>query len=343
MATIEQEKASRVGLAELLGKLSKSKAEDYIRADKLGVAFSFGAAVPYIQRLLSLYAELAKCDLSEVSPGIIENHRALADSLSVLLKQVEQFDPTKSTIADRDRLIESLRTNYDGHWQRISPTLSYCLAKGGNIDEMQRQIAAAEDKYRESTTNALKNIGEASESASRLLKNMEDVAGKVGVNKHAKNFDNQAREHLFASRIWIVATVVFGILGAWLLYYLFVGGGRPPALSEKEVKTPLIVFEVITRLMAFSFASFGMYWAARNFASHRHNYVINCHRRNALATFQTFVGAAGEDEAIKGAVLLHAAQAIYSPQSSGYIEGVESRGHAQGVIEVLKTTVPKGE
>jgi hypothetical protein len=63
--------------------------------------------------------------------------------------------------------------------------------------------------------------------------------------------------------------------------------------------------------------TFMMVWAAKNFNASVHNYVVNRHRRNALASFQAFVEGASSDE-VKDAVLMQATSAIFTPQDSGY-------------------------
>ena len=71
------------------------------------------------------------------------------------------------------------------------------------------------------------------------------------------------------------------------------------------------------------------------YRAHRHNFVINRHRLNALSTFEAFAKAT-DDQQIKNAVLLQATQCIFGPQPTGYISGEsESEGYPQ-ILEIVR-------
>jgi len=76
-----------------------------------------------------------------------------------------------------------------------------------------------------------------------------------------------------------------------------------------------LVKESLPRLLVVFVLSFGMIWAAKNVSASTHNFVVNRHRQNALASFETFVeGASGKE--VKDAVLIQATSAIFF--STGY-------------------------
>jgi hypothetical protein len=77
-----------------------------------------------------------------------------------------------------------------------------------------------------------------------------------------------------------------------------------------------------------------MIWSAKNFTASVHNFVVNRHRRNALASFQTFVEGASKPE-IKDAVLIQATHAIFMPQDSGYAKG-EIPNPTSQIVEVFR-------
>lgn len=83
--------------------------------------------------------------------------------------------------------------------------------------------------------------------------------------------------------------------------------------------------------------------AARNYATHKHNAVVNRHRQNALLTYRALVAAAGE-KGTEDVVLAHAASCIFSPQDTGFSG---ARGEAnpgtRAVLELLTKSTPKPE
>lgn len=330
---------------ELLKELSGLKAASFVRSEELGAAFNFLDAVAPLEALFALYRDLAQSDLDFIPDAVIKNHLALGREVKKLLEAIQQFNPKQAnaTVA-RDQIIERVRQIYDGQWQRISPTLAYCSGKQKDLDAIRTQMAATEKEFQKAIATAHESLRTSDERAQKVLRGIEDAAAKAGVDKHAIQFSEQSEEHRYNAYYWMGATVLLAAIGAGVLHYIFIGQARPKALDAEEIKTGLLVFEVITRLMVFSFFSFGMYWAARNYAAHRHNYVVNRHRQNALATFNAFVSAAGNDEGTKNAVLLQASQAIYAPQSSGYIDSGGTGGpQATSIFEFVKSATGKGD
>lgn len=127
-----------------------------------------------------------------------------------------------------------------------------------------------------------------------------------------------------------MAGIVFG-LGAASYVVLHV----EPALSTLTNPTAMqLVQASIPRLLIVFILTFGMIWSAKNFTSSAHNYVVNRHRRNALASFQTFVEGASKPD-VKDAVLMQATHAIFTPQDSGFAKG-EVPNPASQVVEVFR-------
>ena len=77
-------------------------------------------------------------------------------------------------------------------------------------------------------------------------------------------------------------------------------------------------------------------WTGRVYKAHRHNYVINKHRQNALRTFEAFVKAA-KDEQTKSAVLLQATQCIFSPQPTGYLTHEAEPSGSPQILEIIRS------
>src|SRR5207244_10156514 len=139
--------------------------------------------------------------------------------------------------------------------------------------------------------------------------------------------------------VWFCITVLLA-LGtgclAWVNY------GRTFALLEgtapghDPLSTGAFVQLAIAKFIIFSILFSAVLWAARIYRAHRHNYVINKHRQNALSTFEAFAKAAGDSET-KNAVLLQATQCIFSPQRTGYLaQENDSEGHSS-ILEIIRS------
>ena len=97
-----------------------------------------------------------------------------------------------------------------------------------------------------------------------------------------------------------------------------------PSQSVQMAIPKLFVFSVLLATV----------WCGKTYRAYRHNAVVNRHRQNALATFQTFAKAA-VDQATKDAVLLQATQCIFSQQPTGYIQ-TEPEPTALPISEMMR-------
>jgi hypothetical protein len=155
---------------------------------------------------------------------------------------------------------------------------------------------------------------------------------KAGQSQHAVHFKQQADDHEKAAKPWLSvtawlagATVLVGL--GLLIAYLVIS----PTLSATQS-----LQLAISKVVIFSTMLSATFWAGKTYRTHRHNAVLNRHRQNALATFQTFAKAASDDQT-KNAVLLQATQCIFSPQQTGYVTGEPEVGNASQVLEIVRS------
>ena len=163
------------------------------------------------------------------------------------------------------------------------------------------------------------------------LGQVQDAAKKAGVSKHTVHFKEEANTAKLVALAWLSVAVFLAV--AIVLYVIF---HVEPTLATLVNPTAIeLVKESLPRLLVVFVLSFGMIWAAKNVSASTHNFVVNRHRQNALASFETFVeGASGKE--VKDAVLIQATSAIFSPQDTGYAKGELPHPVSQ-VFEVLKT------
>lgn len=91
----------------------------------------------------------------------------------------------------------------------------------------------------------------------------------------------------------------------------------------------------LAKLLLFSFLVGGIVWSGRVYRAHRHNYVVNKHRQNALSTFKTFVSST-QDQQTKNAVLLQATQCVFAPQVTGYITQENEASGTPQILEIVR-------
>src|SRR6185312_16325799 len=104
-----------------------------------------------------------------------------------------------------------------------------------------------------------------------------------------------------------------------------------------DSSTAVIVQEALAKFIVFSGLSYALLWCARNYSANRHNYVLNKHRENSLATFETFAKAAEGDPEIKSAILLQATTSIFAAQATGYSTKEPEVDQPSKIIEIMRS------
>jgi len=121
-------------------------------------------------------------------------------------------------------------------------------------------------------------------------------------------------------------------LAAYSIYYY--------ASRQIDSSTAQSIQMGIAKLITFSILYFGLVWTSRNYRAHRHNFVINQHRQNALNTFESFVEGTSDDHT-KNAVLIKSTEAVFSPIVTGYLtKEPEPQGGTQ-ILEVFRNVISK--
>jgi len=340
MPTSENESIIRERLRAALKALININSKDLTREAELGTKLSFAEALPSIERILNLYKRLEKISFDSVSYEALASVSGGADETLMLFKSIQDFNPQQGPNPNeaRKRLIDAARDQYGSHYARVSPVLAFANQKETNFDEFAQKARAALDSVNKLAAEITQKGKSLENSAEGILKNLQEAAAKLGAGQHSISFKLQSDEHKVLAWVWLGITILSVVAGMYAVWYLFLG----PMKVDVATLTPgQAIYFVASRLMLFSIISFIIYWAAKNHGAHQHNYVINKHRQNALATFQTFIEAAGSDQSVKNAVLLQAGQAIYGQQCTGYSEGVSAPATPINFIEVVKNAAGK--
>jgi hypothetical protein len=273
---------------------------------------------------------------------------------------VNSFDPVRSSNAggERANLITLLKNLASEALNNIGQIVAVC-----NISKSSSYEARAE-----SALQALQqNIAEANKAAAAALENQKKAqaeiesvltaakvaAQTVGIVEHSKFFQQESLDHQKASTTWLMVTIFLTALAVglgWLNYSHSLDAltaviSKAPQndksqdsskqTGQEPATTALQIQLAVAKLIIFSVLFSAVVWTGKVYRAHRHNFVINRHRLNALSTFEAFAKAT-DDQQIKNAVLLQATQCIFGPQPTGYITGEnESEGYPQ-ILEIVR-------
>lgn len=348
-------------LANHLAQVGSLNIDALVQRDRLGTEMSFEKGRSIFLEIVSTFAELAKVNFEKVPYGVLQQLLSGAQTVNNVLAQVANFSPAQhgNGVAARDSLIQQIEDQWNNIFLPVRAVLG--PASEAAIRQEADHLASQVSSLTQAATQAVANIqaaqGDIEQKLQQFLKEQADafrqqgeqklievdkalesvrkLAAEAGVSQHAKYFDEEANYYKAQTQRWLSALVVSGVL---LLGYALAGNYLIEQLipSVAVSSSPFGEVRILTqRALLASVFLFAVYWSARNFSAARHNEVLNRHRRNSLGSFETFVKSAS-DEATKNAVLVQAAQSIFSPQQTGYVKSDGDHSAPTQILEFVR-------
>ncbi len=284
------------------------------------------------QRSIQMAKAFVELKLEELPDDLVHHYWRQFLSLRKTVEDVRNYCLAigemgkKSEAAEQSILSEFERIPAE-LWQQLP--LEFLRFRLSEKDFFVDLIAQVHDIKRE----ARESLEEQVSNSKAGLKNIEEMYSKAVVHKHAGNFKESIERDESSSRKWLMAGIVaIVILIVFLEFFL------PNSFeSLRKEETSIIVQMLFSKLGLVSIVTYFIVFCFRQYSSRRHNITINQHRMNALGTFESFI-AGTEDQRIKEVMLLEAAQAVFKPQSSGYLK-TQNENPSSTVAELVKTTV----
>lgn len=221
-------------------------------------------------------------------------------------------------------LVYRLEEGFGSSFQKLVPYIGLLNHSVYGYREIERSINGLAEAVQSRSHRLAERLDEKIVEANGLIAGLRSTSAELGVSKHATFFEKEASGHESHARSWLWATI-FSItaLVAFALYTLFL-------YKDKDL-APSTITEMlqlnIGKIMIFAAGMFLAVHCARMYSAHRHNFVINRHRQNALSTYTALVQAAS-DVSNRDIVLVKAAESIFDLQPTGYskVDGGESGG-----------------
>lgn len=300
------------------------------RVDQLGSEMALTDIVPHAQRLVDFFKKLSPSALEDFPTQqldiVIQDTTATLNRFNTAL----EFKASAGENA-RDQLINAVRDAYIGIFQRLSPLISYSLHRSADFEALESKSLAYLQKLKNEMDSVNVEISTKSNEADEVLKRIKEAAAEQGVTQQAKFFKDSATEEAGNANTWYKRALFCA--GALISYAVLTFG-----FHKIPFLTPDSTFEavqlVVSKVLVFGVLTYSLYFCARNYFSHKHNYVVNKHRHNALITYRALVDAAG-DTASTDTILVQAASCIFSPQCTGYSSSSDGVGGAGSAVEFL--------
>lgn len=324
---------------DALDRVQQFDANTLSREADLGKQLNFSEAVAPSQALIDIYRRIPLTALDDFSDGQLNVISQQAQANFNVFKQILDFNATAGNAASsRTSIINTLKTRRDQLFDQLWQYVAYGVARITDTSLLETQARATIQSIKDQSEKLTAQLHTAKNDADSALAEIRAVAAEQGVSQQAVHFKQEAEEQETLAATWLRYTYWFAAaVGCFAVLSLFlhkVEWIRPESSAE--------MFQLISsKVLIFAVLGYLLLMASRNYATHKHNVVVNRHRQNALLTYRSLVEASG-GAGTENIVLAHAASCIFSPQETGFSNGKgESVAGSKSVLELLTKTASK--
>lgn len=303
------------------------------RKDDLGNQMNFEDAVGPAESIIAVYKRIPISALTDFTDNQLNTILSQANADYSVFNEVLSFSlESNDPSGVRNSLLSKINSRRDQVFDLLWQYVAYGVARITDTSLLEIQARATIQGIEDQASKLTNELTIAKKDADAALIAIRAVASEQGVSQQAIYFKEEAQAQDGLADKWLTYTYRFAsALGIFAVFSLFlhkIEWIKPSSNAE--------MFQLITsKVLIFSVLGYLLLMAARNYATHKHNAVINRHRQNALLTYRAIVTAA-DDSGTQDIVLAHAASCIFSPQETGFSQGKGEAGTgSKSVLELL--------
>jgi hypothetical protein len=250
-----------------------------------------------------------------------------------VFKQILEFNAADGDAAGtRSSLLAQLKSRRDQLFEQVWQYVAYGVARATDTSLLETQARATIQSIEDQAAKLTEQLSLAKTDADAALAAIRAVASEQGVSQQAHYFKEEAQAQDTLAEKWLKSTYRFAMaVGGFALLSLLLHK-LPWIRPENATEAAQLI---TSKILIFAVLGFLLVLAAKNYATHKHNSVVNKHRQNALLTYRALVEAAAGN-GTEDIVLAHAAACIFSPQETGFSQGRgENSSSSKSVLELF--------
>lgn len=320
-------------LRDTIQRFLAVRPEHISRTDQLG-ALGFEQALGTFEEVQTIASRLAETPLTELPSAMTLNALTAFGNLETPLRAMGSFkidEPGRSNLQqDRQAHLSEFEAKARAFFEQIGPVVAFALALRADVAAQEPGKRLPEREL--AVENFYEAIKERSNEVSELARLARENVQQLGLARYAAHFKSEADSHKKVSWIWLGVTAAAAAVVGWLAWENY----DRSTLATADVGAASGIQLGIAKLILFSFAFSAVVWCGRIYRSHRHNYVVNRHRQNALSSFEAFASST-DDPQTKHAVLLQATSSIFAPQHTGFVAAESEASTQPQLVELIRT------
>lgn len=317
-----------------LERVQNFDATSLARTADLGREMEFSEIVSDAERAINLFRLIPPKMFEEIPYKHVREIENQAANTFNIFKEVLDFSQRQSDATSiRESLMQKVKNLYDNIFSNIYPWISYATARSVDFSRIESQARAAAQKIEDRASEMEQRFVEREATLDELIDKGRTSLAEQGVTQQADYFRKEADEHATKAGEWADAVKVWAaVVSVAALASFFTH--RIPWIAPQNIAEA--VQFIAAKVLLVGALTFMLVRSARNYASHRHNEVVNRHKQNSLLTFEA-LRLAGSTEETRNIVLNHAAASIYSIPDTGYVRGgSENSSSTTNLVELIQ-------
>lgn len=269
-----------------------------------------------------------------LSEAAVQAIRTYLPRFFLIIGEIKDFNVRDVNPTEKHTdLLQKITELYHEARYALDPIISYLRST-----QMGKSQAEFTDFFQDATSK-WKEFDAKSEAKLQELEKLkierENQLATTSIADHVIFFDEQAKKHQIAAMLWGVGAVIFAGLFVWGLWDAI------KITEEATTVTAVLLQNFFKKGFLLSVFYIFLNRFIKNYTAEKHLEVINLHRKNALATFDAFADAAGENRDTRDHVLMAATDAIFDANQSGYLSGKTSRSDSSNLIQqIFRSVMP---
>lgn len=333
-----------------LKQINEFNYEQLDRTDLLAAKFTVGPCAKYARIASIAFKAFTPNNLQYLHPSVL---RVVNDCMTNFLSNIVALSAISATdanaVVNLNNIRHNLKTAFHTYSSQISGAISavhtFDVINDSNtkiiaksIEEikviknsMTQQLELSKNESESLKSEIESSFNSMKASAEVSLQEIKSKAADAAIIGQANHFEKEADAAKESSNKWLIAMIVTSIILALLpLVFVFT--------TKFYAFTPTNNYEIIqfwtSKMLLFAVVAYFLFQCVRSWNAHRHNYVVNRHRYNALQTF-TSLAAAASEEGKRDIILSHAAACIFAPQETGFSKNNASAPPGSQLVEIL--------
>lgn len=285
-----------------------------------------------LERTFKMLSDLKLFELGILPDVTIQKIIDLLKNINSSLNQIRSFNITSGTPQETcQNIVEQINEQANNFFNYTYSYISFLAFQNGDYQRNIKNIQNSYERMNNEIDDNKKSIIKKHEEIDKIVINIKETAGSVGVAHFSTNFNKESENYEKYAKNWLITTITCFII-TFIVFILFIYIVKIESITTISQIIQYFTSKFIIIGILFSITI----WCGKIYKITRHQSIINKHRSNALLTFQAFTNAAN-DISIRDAVLMETTKSIFTISPSGYLDTEINNSNDIKVIEIMKS------